>query len=320
MSSDLEQLQLEEGYSISTRNTISYIVSSLSILGGIFILVVYLLLKELRSKTLYKLVFNLTVSSMVATLAGIYVPEDVETNKHASSYCQLAGFFHEYGSLSTLCWSAAFAIKIYGLVVNAESLEDTVKLKNVYLGCFVLPFTFCLALQTAAYWTKTQLFGFNGTYCWLIDDLNEVQYILQTVGFFLPSIIVSIGTGILYFRIRNTLIKLGLEVKWPFHFMLYPLMILLLMIPSMVDQAVILIQGGDGLPILHYIRVGASQSVTFWNAATYGLTKGVRNELRNYCPCVNNKNSELGSTLRDTNDSKDRSRHASHMEDYTMDC
>jgi hypothetical protein len=248
-----ESPSFTENYSIDVRNLVSYISSSLSIIGGIFIFTVYMMLKELRTKTLYKLVFNLTVSSLIATLAGVYLPSNVEENSEMATYCQLAGFFLEYGTLSTLLWSAAFAWKIYTLVVHAESLENTVKLGPTYLLCFVLPFTFCLGVQSIAYWNNTKFFGFNPTYCWLIDGPNQIHYILPTIGLFFPAFFVIIFTFVLYIRIRRKLRSLGLEVKWPFHFLLYPLLIFIFIIPAILDQGILLIYGGNGNAILHYI-------------------------------------------------------------------
>jgi len=293
----------EDNYSIPTRNWVSFLSSGLSIVGALYIFTVFLLFKRIRSKVLYRLVFNISLADFIGILAGMYLEPGVRNSESPTDYCIISAAFLVYGNFSTLFWSVSFAYKIYQLIVREKSLDLLKSLKWSYCCCIGIPALLGFGSLLISYLVDYPLFGYSITYCWvnINSDDKMIQNVLSTI-YYIPTGIVLIANIVLYVKIFRILKKLKLKFKWPFLFMLYPVIFGICCLPAIIDRFFIMADTQhDGMALLHYIHVGFSQIHGFFNAIIYGVNPEIKKEVKKFWAKKNKKKdfSKLDECLKE---------------------
>ena len=273
-------------YSIDFRNMISIPFSTLSALGCICIFLVFLNDRNIRSKPLYKLVFNLSLMDFVRTLAGIYVPPSALSNPRDIG-CNIESYLIHFTDLSSILFSTAFMIKIYNLVCRDKPMENCMSLKKTYIACYGLPFITSTGFLIASLLKSTPIFGFDKCFC-IVDNSQQQNIAYLGISFYGPFTIFGIYCFHMYLKIERNIKKMNLE-KSSRKFMLYPLLLFLGSVPALVNWICELC-GVDKEEVIyiHYINTALSQCKGLWNTIVFIGTRGLKNGLPFYSCCQPN--------------------------------
>ena len=329
-----ELYQNESGYDLQTRNDISWVLSSLSALGALYIFLIFFAFKKIRRKVLYQLVFNISLADLIGIIAGTYVPasyQDGEATNNEQEFCDITAVFVSYGNLSSLFWSVSFGYKIYQLIIKEKSPHDLNKLKWSYFCCCGIPAILCIIVVVSSAIGKWDLLGYNVTYCWLVstENITGTRYLAlltsYSILYYIPLAISVIANIALYLKIFSILRKLKLQFKWPLLFLLYPFLLLVCCLPAIIDRTFIILDpDSTTTTILHYVHVGLMQIHGFLNAIVYGINPEVKEEVKKlFSKCRTRKKRNLNAllqSLKETNDDTDQNtdEQAGNHDDFTQ--
>jgi len=279
-------MQDQTEYSLEFRNIISLPFSILSSLGCICIFLVFIADADIRSKPLYKLVFNLTLMDFFRTLAGIYVPPSVLKDSSKDIACNIEAYFIHYTDLASILFSTAFMIKIYNLVVRDKSMENCKSLTKTYWTCYGVPFVVTTSFLIASLLKTTPIFGFDKCFC-IINSSKTQNIALLGISFYGPFAILGIYCFYMYGKIEKNIQKMNLD-KNARKFMLYPLLLFLGSLPALVNWICELcgLVEKEEVIYVYYINTALSQCKGLWNVIIFIGTRGFKRGLPFRC-CYN---------------------------------
>lgn len=126
------------------------LTNSLSIVGTLGIIIIYLLVKEVRSFS-FSLVVSLAIADLMQSVGNLFLIDTVGITHH-QAVCQVQALLIQTFSLSSICWTTVIAYTLYVTVVHNSS-DSIVQMRNrlprFRFYAFVLPCLIgCLLLVT----------------------------------------------------------------------------------------------------------------------------------------------------------------------------
>ena len=109
-------------YDKSERNlivTIALIGSSLSLIGAVFIMVNYFLIKSLRNQLSYKLIFWVALSDAIYAISNLFSISEVQN--HPGS-CVFSAMLRQFGNVASFLWVIAISWTINRMMYSAKRL------------------------------------------------------------------------------------------------------------------------------------------------------------------------------------------------------
>ena len=222
---------------LSIINWIALACSGLSIIGSLCFIYYYFSLGQIARLPLFRLVFHLTMVDFLLVLNGFITLAVPQIPKQNGLTCQIIAFIREYLAIASYVWPFFFTYTAYqffkGNYTNGIDLGK--RLKRFYLITYTLPIPFAIVpLFYDAYGNH------SNKVCWLADDLDKGLHTRLLVGLYqAPSIALFVGMFVYCFIIacrycsspesrgRGTILK---------QFVLYPLVMLILLILSFIDE------------------------------------------------------------------------------------
>ena len=295
-----------------TRNIISTISSSASIIGSLFIIISYFKFKNLRGPPyILTLVVYLALSDLLGAISGIWIPLDVslptdlnntdDYENLSTNYCRYMGFITQFANLSSLNWTGAFAWTLYQFIV-LKKLDTVNKMENYYVIIgFGVPMIWALALWFF-YSPEGAAFGYNPPACWIEFSSGNHDTLFLFVGYYMPLIIVFVFNLVCYIGIIAVLVRDGVNFGWTLQFLVYPLILFLCTIFAWLDRW--LQQVGHENNLTSYLHVFFFQLQGFLNFIVYGYNENVRKYTipyikRVFCCKTENKEEVLEEKIRE---------------------
>lgn len=257
------------------------ICSSISIVGALFIIVVYFSMKRLRNLFAFRLIMYLSSSDLLFSAAMLLGPLD-----SSQATCKIQAFALTLFGLSTVFWTLGIALTMY-LVVLSKSRNLEIHEGKMVLLCYGLP------IVVAVFPFLTDSYGESLEWCWLRS--NSDGHIWELVIFFGPLWTAFVINTYCYWEIRQYLgqvldelvgitdeerqekHKVVSRLKW------YPWVLLCCWLAGTVDCIYSFVKPEQPvfvLVLLHY-ALGSLQGTG--NALVYGCNTTVMSELKQVC-------------------------------------
>ncbi len=275
-------------YTQSEKDALEVVVditAGFSFLGCLFIILVYLLFKELRVFA-FKLVLHMTVCDSVRCVGFLLV--------HAGkSLCEVQAVLIQAGSIGSILWNGVIARTLYLSVV-----KDVRNVENTEVKYTVMVYVLATVL-TALPWT-TLSYGDSEGWCW-IKGAREEDYVTgniwRGVCLFLPLFLVTLNNIYSYYHIIRTL-KQGFshpDISSIVHKLrFYPIILVCCYICAFIKRIYNLAEpNADDFPfaLIAALTLG---SIGLVNAVIYGFTQSVRVVIRQrLCPLDSRSTSRL---------------------------
>lgn len=153
--------------------------SILSILGCLFVILIYIFAKPLRIYA-FKLIFWLSFFDFIK-FSCLIVP-NFELGSRRDSACSIIGFIYYYSLYATLIWTLAIALTLYQyLILGIEHIE------KFYKYWLALCFTYCTTCAAIPLFSSS--YGYNLYVCEITPDTLGIIY---KFGFFYCPVIIEI--------------------------------------------------------------------------------------------------------------------------------
>lgn len=170
---------------------VTSVTAGLSVLGCLFILLVYLFFKELRVFA-FKLVVHMTLGDFLRSL-GLLLPHSV---------CPLQAMLIQAGSLASILWNGVIARTLYLSVVLEIRDLDEMEARYTY-GVYGV-----VVVLSALPWT-TMDYGDAEGWCWINTAGSNYTSgsAWRVICFFLPLLLVVLNNLFSYITVIRTLRK-----------------------------------------------------------------------------------------------------------------
>ena len=267
----VQSISDQERYEITIG---SIIASSFSLMGFLFVLITYAMIKEIRSLPTIKYVICLSFADLILTLSGLIEP--VPSPSINPTFCAIMGFFNQFGRMSSLLWTSVFAYSLFIIlktnILNANSF-------NKYLMiCFMIPLIISFIPLVATNW-----YGNASIYCWISESLNPTLDTILVTLFFYGWYPLAVIFNIVFYCKAIALLKHNAtttESKATFYQLLfYPLILILCWSPAFVDRYEISLNGVNNTT-LRFFHVFLVQFQGFLNSIAYGMNYYVRSAIK----------------------------------------
>ncbi|XP_073526058.1 uncharacterized protein [Phyllobates terribilis] len=267
------------GLTASDRHILTAVntgASSLSLIGSTFIVLCYLLFKELR-KFSFKLVFFLALSDMLCSFFNII------GDPSTGFFCYTQGYSTHFFCVASFLWTTTIAFTLHRTVVQHKTdVEDLEPMFHLYVW------------GTSLVMTVLRSFGNHhghvGVWCW--SQTGRVGNVAHFITFYLPLWGAILYNGITYFQVihmlRNaTRMAVGMSDrtyqsdgrtdmralnKWGY----YPLILIGSWAFGTINRSHDLIHPGHKIFWLSFLDVGTSALMGLFNSIAYGLNSSVR--------------------------------------------
>ena len=182
-------------YSSSEREILFFVTSitaGLSLLGCLFIILVYLLFKELRVFA-FKLVVHMTIGDFLRSLGFLL---------QSHYLCPVQAMLIQAGSLASILWNGVIARTLYlSVVLELRDMEE-MEARYTY-GVYGV-----VAVLTALPWT-TMDYGDAEGWCWINTTSSNYTSgtVWRVVCFFLPLLLVVLNNLFSYISVIRALRK-----------------------------------------------------------------------------------------------------------------
>lgn len=166
------------------------VTAGLSLLGCLFILLVYLLFKELRVFA-FKLVVHMTIGDLVRSLGFLL---------QSRSLCYVQAMCIQAGSLSSVLWNGVIARTLYiSVVMDFRNLEEME-------GRYLYAVYGVVTVMTALPWV-TMGYGDAEGWCWITTSGSSFTTgsVWRAVCFFVPLLLVILNNLYSYISVIRTL-------------------------------------------------------------------------------------------------------------------
>lgn len=271
------------GLTEDEQRTVFYVrlgCSLASLLGSLFIIVVYFTLQELRRRKAFRLVLYLSISDLVLCTALFLTPE-AENN---AVLCNFQAVIISFFSLATVLWTVAIATSAYQEVQRKEPISEG--------RWLALIFGVCGLLTALPY--STHSYGEYVEWCWVNTAESKAAGITwQLVQFYIPLWLAFCSNTycvVNFYRahVRTAKSLVGItkaqfedQISKARPMLRYPGVMLVCWTAATVDQIYNYYRspGEVGSFVLAILHFGLGPLQGLGNALVYGLNEEVRREL-----------------------------------------
>jgi len=257
---------------------IALVEAILSLLGSLFIILTYVLIKRLRNFA-FKLVVCLSISDVIISTGNLFTGDALDGYTN-DSLCYLQSVLKNYGGLASVLWTTVIAYTLYSTVVVQRSIL------NLY-GKFVL-FGFGIPLLMTGIPIMTNQYGRSGNWCWIKNDPNNKfgEGAMRFFQFYLP-LWVAIGYNTYsYLEVIKCLKAYSgnsMETRFIGRLKYYPLILVFCWTLPTLNRIYTLFY--DENPTFNVIHTSFAGLQGFLNAIVYGCTASVRQVYSGYICC-----------------------------------
>jgi len=254
-------------------SAIRIIASSISMMGSLFIIVMYLAYKDLR-KFAFKLVVMLSLCDVILGI-GNYLGDGNQDN----ILCRIQAFIIQFGSISGVFWTAVIAYSIWEVILRqppSSNIEG--KLKKFH----IVVWSSSLFLSILPFFTNS--YGDADGWCWISKYRNHssVWGTVWRMGcFYIPLWITIVFIVIIYkktLRVLDRSAETFKRMRW------YPMVLVVTYFFATVDRVWQMFREANYT--LSMFRVLFVSLAGLFNVLIYGLTPAVKDKLRS---CLHNK-------------------------------
>ncbi|OMJ85000.1 hypothetical protein SteCoe_13775 [Stentor coeruleus] len=254
---------------IDTIHLTLLICNSISLLGSLSIILLFLSYKILRSYA-FKLVFYMSLADTIRAI-GFMLPSNPE------NFCLAQAFLTSFGSLSGLIWTSIIAICLYCVVIHETSNIQKYHILMIFIGYIIPLFIISLPATTNSY-------GQDKGWCWIVND--KYVYLWRIGGFYIFMLLVLIINIISYYKIISVIKseinlleqsphELSSKQKLFNRFKWYPLVIVICYLP-LLSKRLFEIITNDTIYWLTMLSAITTSTIGLLNAICYGLTDNVK--------------------------------------------
>lgn len=182
-------------------DTIGTIISFLSLIGSLFTLLTFIILKNVQKNKFFFLVFNIAFADLITAIGGL-----IEIGGSITNFeCILTALFRDFGIICSYFFTTCIAAVIY-YAARRELDDDSVQRKirlTIYLA-------YIFALMGIIFPGVTGSYCNSGNACWVAPGFSwDMVWFLTE--FMFPSLFVFIVTVILFVKTTKTIEE---ENKW----------------------------------------------------------------------------------------------------------
>lgn len=266
----------------SERLTIYYInvvSNSLSILGNVFICVVYFKFPSLRTFP-FKLILILNIFNILSSIGFIIPTYNSET---PDLTCQVQSLILNFSTLASVLWAAIIAFCLYYIIVKSRLYIENY-LKYYIAGVVII----CAGVSAVPFITGT--YGAVAGWCWILQTGKyDKGFYERYFSFFIPLWLLIIISIVLYFGISrrltqsddpdNTRSAFNKKLKF------YPMILILCFLPFTIKGVLEHFRVSFVMEHDYYFTLVTAAFRGFYgllNALIYGFTNKVRMTLAAY--------------------------------------
>jgi len=267
------------GEPLSSKETlalqiIAHSSSMLSILGSIFIILSYLLFRNIR-KAHAPLIFWLSVCDFFSSLAYFAIPV-----AKGSIYCSVQGGMIQFFQIGSFTWTASIALALYLVMVKNKTFNVGIGHLMKYLHLFAWSFA-AIDVGIGVYLNVYGDANYEGegsppSWCWIKSDRNLEKFVL----YFLPFGVVWIFNLIIYVMVSRTINKVvksqELRGRAFTRMRLYLLVYMFCIGIGAVNRIQNFISPKNPIFWLNVCDAAVSPLQGFLNSVVYGMNKQIR--------------------------------------------
>lgn len=261
---------------------LTYVISSLSVLGSLFMIFCYLFVSELRSMPIFAFVANLAFADLLLTIDGIPNLINPQTSLVDGLYCEILGGIRQLNYASSYLWAFTFGQIMWNFYKGDYRTHKDIQ--NNYTKIFIINWS--LSLFTAIIPFFFNAYGPSLLFCWLSESIHGIEYILLTgflgylPGFILGFILIYYYVVIIRHMRRNTKNK-SEDAPDIIEMILYPSIFLLTIIFVGIDR--VFFANYENNLIIVAVHIILRQGQGFFNCLAYGMNSQVRRTLKKSC-------------------------------------
>ncbi|KAL6512397.1 glycolytic proteins transcriptional activator gcr1 [Orobanche hederae] len=279
--------------------------SSLSLVGSSFIVLCYLLFKELR-KFSFKLVFFLALSDMFCSFFSII------GDPSKGYFCYAQGYTTHFFCVASFLWTTTIAFTLHRTVVRHKTdVEDLEPMFHLYVWGMLI-----LLCRTSVVMTVSRSIGNDhghisrlGAWCWA--QTGRTGKVVHFITFYAPLWGATLFNGITYFQVirmlnNATRMAVGMsdranqsdvrpDMKALHRWGYYPLILIGSWFFGTINRIHDFIEPGHKIFWLSVLDVGMAALMGLFNSIAYGLNSSVRRAIYERLDLVTGKPSEMVS-------------------------
>ncbi|KRX05248.1 hypothetical protein PPERSA_00549 [Pseudocohnilembus persalinus] len=269
-----DTLSINEEYLI----ILDLISNSMSILGILFIWVVYFKYRKELNSPSYKMILFLQTTDFLFSVSQImnfdYV--DGEQNK---VLCYMQGFLSTYAGLGSILWTMAISF-----TMKSALLSDTTNLlKNQKISTYIC---YGVPLLMSLIPVITDDYGPAGVICWIDDTQNPTRVlILRMLTFYGPlwiAITYNFYTYITLIRYLKTVVdQESDQLQFVKNLMYYPFILVICWIFGTFNRIYVFFD--DEIEIVSALHLFFGGLMGFFNALVYGFSGQAKKIIKDKC-------------------------------------
>eukprot|EP00249_Psilotum_nudum_P023414 c28863_g2_i1 orf=473-1414(+) len=264
-----------------TLTNINVCASALSFTGSGFIVLCYLLFKELR-KFSFRLVFYLSLSDMLCSFFNLL------GNPGKGFLCYVQGYTTQFFSVASFLWTTTIAFTLHRTVVRHKTdVEELESIFHLYVWGSSLIMTVIPSIGND--------YGQAGAWCWVQSSTKPVK-VLRFVTFYFPLWGAILFNGLVYLQVIRMLTyatrmvagmsdrQRQVEAKADFKAMnrwgYYPLILIGSWMFGTINRIHDFVAPNEPIFWLYCLDIGTAALMGLFNSFAYGLNAFVRRTLR----------------------------------------
>lgn len=264
-----------------TLTKINVFASALSFAGSGFIVLCYLLFKELR-KFSFQLVFYLSLSDLLCSFFNLL------GDPGKGMLCYVQGYSTQFFSVASFLWTTTIAFTLHRTVVKHKT--DVEELGPIF-HLYVWGTSLILAIAPSI----GNDYGQAGAWCWVQNE-TKAGKVLRFLTFYVPLWGAILFNGIIYFQVirmlsyatrmaaemsdRQRQVEVRADVKAMNRWGYYPLILIGSWTFGTVNRIHAFVSPNEQLFWLYCLDVGTAALMGLFNSIAYGLNASVRRTLR----------------------------------------
>ncbi|KDP28016.1 hypothetical protein JCGZ_19096 [Jatropha curcas] len=259
--------------------SVNAVASSLSFVGSSFIVLCYILFKELR-KFSFKLVFYLALSDMLCSFFSIV------GDPSKGFFCIAQGYSTHFFCVASFLWTTTIAFTLHRTVVKHKTdVEDLEAMFHLYVWGTSLVMTVIRSIGNNH--------GHLGAWCW--TETGRTRKAIHFITFYAPLWAAILYNGLMYFqviRMLNNATRMAVGMsdrayqfdarpdlkalnRWGY----YPLILIGSWAFGTINRIHDFIAPGHKMLWLSVLDVGTAALMGLFNSIAYGLNSSVRRAL-----------------------------------------
>lgn len=261
--------------------SINVFASALSFAGSSFIVLCYLLFKELR-KFSFQLVFYLSLSDLLFSISNLL------GDPGKGFLCYVQGYTTQFFSVASILWTTTIAFTLHRTVVKHKTdVEELGPLFHLYVWGTSLILAIIPSIGND--------YGQAGAWCWVQNETNAGK-VVRFLIFYLPLWGAILFNGAIYFQVirmlnyaarmavemsdRQRHVEVKADVKALNRWGYYPLILIGSWAFGTINRIHDFVAPHEQLFWLYCLDVGTSALMGLFNSIAYGLNSSVRRTLQ----------------------------------------